>query len=112
MVGAVGLSGCRRTVIPGASGWNGFSTGRRRVLHGFVARMVEPGAHVITDGLTGYGSMPDKPTSPRLFPAKRHTGSFTGCIAYSQTSNLNPQPSNLKRGRRALSGKSVQWADL
>lgn len=37
-----------------------------KTLHGFVGRMVEPGAHVITDRLISYENMPNNTHEPRV----------------------------------------------
>ena len=39
-----------------------------------VARMVEPGAPVITDGLTGYGNMPDNTHEPKVVSGQKAHG--------------------------------------
>ena len=42
-----------------------------KTLHGFVGRMVEPGAHVITDGLISYENMPNNTHEPRVVSGQK-----------------------------------------
>ncbi len=58
-----------------------------KTLHGFVGRMVEPGAHGITDGPISYENMPNNTHEPRISLAERHTKSFASCTAQAQTSS-------------------------
>jgi hypothetical protein len=42
-----------------------------KTLHGFGGRMVEPGAHVITDGLISYGNMPGNTHEPWVVSGRK-----------------------------------------
>ncbi len=42
-----------------------------KTLHGFVGRMVAPGAHVITDGLISYENMPNNTHEPKVVSGRK-----------------------------------------
>jgi hypothetical protein len=42
-----------------------------KTLHGFVGRRIEPGAHVITDGLISYENMPNNTHEPRVVSGRK-----------------------------------------